>query len=228
VNVTENVTYTIRVVNLGPCNATEVNVTEYLSPLVRFISADAGVGYYNQTTNVWHIGTLPVNTPAILNIVCKVMGNGTIENRVLVDSYENDTNPGNNHYEMNVTSDFIVDLGVTKNVNVSGYVNVTDLVEFTITVYNNGPCNATNVYVGEVLSPHLILVSSNATKGRYESGTWRVGNLTVGEVHNLTIVARVNSVGTISNAVVINGYQNDTNRSNNNGWDITIYFSFYC
>ncbi len=216
VNVTENVTYTITVVNLGPCNATDVTVAEKLSSLVRFIKADPEVGYYNKSNNVWYIGNLSVNTPVVLTIVCKVLANGTIENAVVADCHENDTNLNNNHDAINVTSDFVVDLGVSKTVNVTGTVNVGDYVEFNITVYNIGPCNATNVYVGELLNPNLIFVSSNATKGRYDGLTWRIGNLTAGEVHNLTIVAQVISPGIISNLVVVNGKEFDRNMSNNN------------
>ena len=116
----------------------------------------------------------------------------------------------------NITAVANVDLKITKDVNVSGVISVTDRVKFTITVTNNGPCNATGVYVGERLSPHLRHVSNVTTIGEYDGATWIIGNLNSGEVHNLTIIAEVISEGNISNVVAIFGNDNDTNKSNNN------------
>ena len=53
---------------------------------------------------------------------------------------------------------------IKKDVNVtSDLIYVLDKIKYTITVYNAGPCNATNVNVSEVLSPHLKLDHYNAT-----------------------------------------------------------------
>ena len=48
----------------------------------------------------------------------------------------------------NITALPLVDLDITKKVNVT-LVNVSDLIEYIITVVNNGPSNASDVVVSE-------------------------------------------------------------------------------
>ncbi len=214
-NVLDIIKFNITVFNDGPCNATGVYVDEMLDFRLSMLSCNATKGRYENGT--WNIGVLNAGENATLTIVAQVVYSGNISNAVVVYSYENDTNLTNNRDAIkNITAIANVDLGIIKIVNVTGFVNVTDKIKFTITVYNRGPCNATGVYVGEVLSNHLKMLSSNATKGKYDGSTWVIDNLNKGEVQNLTIIAEVISSGNISNAVAITGNDNDTNKSNNN------------
>ena len=215
INVLDRITFTITVVNDGPCNATGVIVEEFLDNHLKMISHNASVGTYKGGT--WNIGNLSKDGVATLTIVSQVVYSGNISNSVHVIGFENETNYKNNYASIkNLTAIANVDLQVNKYVNVSGIVNVTDKIEFVITVTNNGPCNATGVYVGETLSPLLKVISNKTTIGKWDGSTWIIGMLNNGAVHNLTIVAEVISPGTISNAVAIHGNDNDTNQSNNN------------
>ena len=215
INVLDVIQFDIIVHNNGPCNATGVIVEELIDSHLEVLSNTTTSGKYEAGT--WNIGNLANGSSATLTIVAKVIYSGVISNKVHVSGFENETNYKNNDAEIkNMTAIANVDLMITKKVNVTGVVNVTNLIEFTITVTNNGPCNATGVYVGETLSPHLKMISNKTTIGEYDGSTWIIGNLNSGEVHNLTIVAEVISAGTISNAVAIVGNDNDTNRSNNN------------
>ena len=222
VNVTKDVIavldvikFDIEVFNDGPCNATGVIVQELVDDHLQIISNTTSQGKYSGGT--WNIGNMTNGTNATLTIVAKVVYSGNISNVVRVSGFENETDYTNNVAKIkNITAVANVDLKVTKDVNVSGVISVTDRVKFTITVTNNGPCNATGVYVGERLSPHLRHVSNVTTIGEYDGATWIIGNLNSGEVHNLTIIAEVISEGNISNVVAIFGNDNDTNKSNNN------------
>ncbi len=110
----------------------------------------------------------------------------------------------------------IVDLQISKEVNVtSGVVNVSDLIKFTITVRNNGPSDASGVYVSEVLNPNLKMLYNTTSVGTYDGFTWTIGDLANQSSAVLTIVARVVSTGNISNVVSVKGVENDTNASNN-------------
>ena len=116
----------------------------------------------------------------------------------------------------NITSLPIVDLQISKEVNVtSGVVNVSDLIKFTITVRNNGPSDASGVYVSEVLNPNLKMLYNTTSVGTYDGFTWTIGDLANQSSAVLTIVARVVSTGNISNVVSVKGVENDTNASNN-------------
>ena len=222
VNVTANVVsvldvikFNITVFNDGPSNATGVIVEEFLDDHLEMISNTPSVGTYSKGT--WNIGNLLKGANATLEIVARIVYSGNISNTVHVSGFENETDYTNNDAAIkNLTAVANVDLKINKKVNVTGTVNVTDKIEFIITVTNNGPCNATGVYVSEILSSHLKILSNKTTQGKYDGSTWIVGNLNSGDVHNLTIVAEVISAGTISNAVAIFGSDNDTNRSNNN------------
>ena len=220
VNVTDLVEYNITVVNAGPCNATGVNVTEKLSPFVKLVKAEADVGYYDNSTNIWHIGDLSVNKPVVLTLTVQVIANGTIENIVIAKSRENDTNKSNNNGSSdNVTALPIVDIRISKVVNTT-VVNVNDLIEYTITVVNYGPSNATGVNVTDKLSDLLKFVSSESSRKGIaydnKTGASEIGNLKVDETVILTIVARVISNGTIENVVFVKSNENDTNLTNNN------------
>ncbi|WP_303371178.1 Ig-like domain repeat protein [Methanobrevibacter sp.] len=214
INVTNIIKYTITVFNDGPSNATGIVVGEVLDYRLRMISFNESVGTYADGT--WNIPRLNNGTNATLTIIAEVIYSGNITNVVNVTSYENDTNMSNNYYNITNLAIAYVDLQINKTVNVTGFVNVTDKIKFTIQVYNAGPANATGVYVSEILSPHLHMTYSNVTIGEYDGATWVIGNLNKGIVHNLTIIAEVISAGNISNAVNITGQDNDTNMSNNN------------
>ena len=215
VNVLDVIKFNITVFNDGPSNATGVIVEELLDDHLEMISNNPSVGTYSKGT--WNIGNLLKGANATLTIVARIVYSGNISNAVHVSGFENETNYTNNYAAIkNLTAIANVDLKITKIVNVTGIVNVTDKIKFTITVTNNGPCNATGVYVSETLSPHLKILSNNTSQGKYDGSTWIVGNLNKGDVHNLTIIAEVMSAGTISNAVAIFGSDNDTNKSNNN------------
>ena len=196
-------------------NATGVIVEELIDDHLEIISNTTTLGTYSAGT--WNIGNMANGTNATLTIVAKVVYSGNISNAVHVSGFENETNYTNNYASIkNMTAIANVDLKITKEVNVTGVIHVFDIIKFVISVTNNGPCNATGVYVGETLSPHLRMISNTTTIGEYDGTTWLINNLNKGEVHNLTIIAEVISAGNISNAVSIIGNDNDTNKSNNN------------
>lgn len=218
VNVTNYIKFTITVTNNGPCNATNVNVSEILSDCLNLTKNETEFGYYNKTTGIWHIGDLANGSTAVLNITAQVIKAGTIDNVVIATSDENDTDPDNNKDELIIEAVPIVDVSITKEVNVSSSeVDITDLIKFTITVHNAGPCNATGVNVSEVISPALKFINYTSTAGKYNvtEGIWYIGNSNVGDTENLTIVARVEYSGVISNEVIVTSNENDTNLTNN-------------
>ncbi|MDO5859526.1 Ig-like domain repeat protein, partial [Methanobrevibacter sp.] len=212
VNVTDKITFTIVVTNNGPSNATKVNVTEVLDSRFRLLENHTTRG--NFTGKYWYIGDLANKTNATLTLLVEVKSDGYIENRVEVTSFENDTNPYNNHDMVAVYSSIIYDLQITKTVNVTK-VNVTDKILYTITVHNNGPCDAEGVYVGEIFDyDHLRMVGNHTEDGTFD-GTWVIGKLANQSTAVLTIEALVINNGTIPNVAIVYS-EHDTNKSNNN------------
>ena len=218
INATDKIEFKITVYNDGPCDATNVSVSEYLDYHLLMISNTPSKGVYNYTNSTWYIGDLANGTNATLKIIAQVIYSGNITNAVMVTCHEDEMNYTNNRYAIkNITAKANVDLNITKEVNVTGFINVTDKIKFTITVTNNGPANATGVFVGETLDSHLELISYDAPRGTtYDGYTWNIGILDKDEVLKLIIIARAISAGNITNAVTITGNDNDTNKSNNN------------
>ena len=78
-------------------------------------------------------------------------------------------------------------------------------ITYTVEVFNRGPEDDTNVTVQDVLPAELTYVSSNATRGTYNSSTniWTIGNLAVNETVSLSITARVDEATTITNVAQV-------------------------
>lgn len=78
-------------------------------------------------------------------------------------------------------------------------------VSFTVTVSNDGPGDATNVAVKDILPNGYTYVSSFTTDGNYDSktGVWSIGSLGNGSTTNLAIEAIVNTQGNYMNLAEI-------------------------
>ncbi len=110
------------------------------------------------------------------------------------------------------------DLSLTKTVDVATPA-VGSEVNFTITVSNAGPANATGVVVTDKLPSGFTYVS-DSSGGTYNpvTGIWSVGTVAVGVNQVLTITATVNDSGSYINiAEVTASNQSDPNRNNNSG-----------
>jgi uncharacterized repeat protein (TIGR01451 family) len=109
------------------------------------------------------------------------------------------------------------DLVVTKTS--TAIVKEGQPITFTVTVSNpTGPTDATLVQVLDVNGGAFTYLTSSASQGTFThtTGVWDVGTLTVGSSATLSINAKVNSCGNISNtASVSRSGQFDPNTANN-------------
>jgi len=113
----------------------------------------------------------------------------------------------------------IPDLEVTKvvdNVN----PNEGDIINYTVTVTNNGPDTATNIEITDQIPVELSYVSDTPSQGNYNIGTgiWTVGSLVNGAGATLIIRATFDVVGNprvINTASVTAVDQGDPDATNN-------------
>ncbi|MBO5150790.1 MAG: Ig-like domain repeat protein, partial [Methanobrevibacter sp.] len=194
ITIGDEIVYTIVVVNNGPSNATNVNVTENLKGNVEFINVNASKGDYDKSTGIWAVGTLKYNESVTLILTVKVLSGETIENAVSVNSTENDTKPGNNNYTSeNVTVNKAPSFVDAEDVNLT-YGEV-----IVIPVHSE---NATGI-IYQIINPEGDVVS-NGTIGVGENITGL--DLSAGDyVINLTTIVDVNhTVATNTSKLTVN------------------------
>ena len=214
VNVSDNVTFTITITNLGPSNATNVNITDVLDDAFKFDGKSTNLTCtFDGKTIVWNVGNLTNGSSVSVSFNVTVLTNGTFTNVATVNSTENETGATN---ETNVTALPVVNLGIIKEVT-PGIVNVTDNVTFTITVTNYGPSNATNVNITDVLEDAFRFdgKSTNLTCS-FDGKTivWNVGSLANGSSFSVSFNVTVVKDGTFNNTVTTSCSENTTEVSN--------------
>jgi|GEM_PF-512680 len=208
-NYGDLVKWTLTVRNNGPNAATGVNVSDVLPSGLIYDSYVASVGRYSN--GVWTIGNLAKGASQTLEIISKIGKTGTIKNIAAVTGKEYDVDMSNNHDEASVNVANAADLAIVKTANVTK-PNYGDLVKWTLTVTNNGPNTATEVFVDDVIPKGLVLKNSDIY---YTNGRWSVGTLTSGQSRSLEIITLVNTTGNIKNVANVSGHEYDYNPLNN-------------
>ncbi|MFA7467750.1 MAG: DUF11 domain-containing protein, partial [Desulfotomaculaceae bacterium] len=112
-------------------------------------------------------------------------------------------NPGSisiaqtNNIKLNNQPYMLADMQVVKTVTPASGHNGQDPVVFTIVATNNGPSDATNVHVQDLLSDRYTYVTHTVSTGSYNqaTGDWNIGNLANGASATMTITATINPSG---------------------------------
>ncbi|MEE3490611.1 MAG: Ig-like domain repeat protein, partial [Methanobrevibacter sp.] len=219
VSVGDLVRFTITVKNTGLSNATNVIVTDTLDSTFYFNSTDCAEYCTRDGQKItWTIPKLANGTSKVIELVVKVINNGTFSNVASVNSTENTTNVPSNI--ANVTVGPKVNLTVVKTANVTQNLHVGDLVNFTITVTNHGPSNATNVEIVDELNNSFGFISAHGNKRQVNAKvTWTIPKIANGNSASVWIVVRILANGTLSNVAAVNSTENATAK---NGTNITV------
>ena len=119
------------------------------------------------------------------------------------------------------------DLAATKTAS-STSITLGQKDTFTIIVKNTGPSTAvpTGVTATDALPAGFTYVSSTVNKGTYNSttGAWSIGSMPLNESDTLTVIGTSNTVGTITNKVVITKDNFDFNQTNDTATAVvTVY-----
>ena len=207
-NVGDNVVFTLVVENQGPSEATGVVVTDVLPSGFSYVS-DTGGGAYSNTTGLWTIGALAASAQTQIQITATVLPTGgyvnvaeiTAHNEADIDSSpNNDLLTEDDQDQVVVQPVNLVDLEVVKTANTMT-PNVGQSITFTIVVSNNGPSDATEVVVTDLLASGYQYSSSTVSTGVYEplNGSWTIGGMSAANSETLTISALVLPDGEYSN-----------------------------
>lgn len=220
--------YTITINNDGPDVATNVDVTDLLPTGVTHTGNTPSQGTYNSGTGVWDVGNLSNGGFATLVIDADVTGTGIIDNIAQVtatDQNDADSTPNNNvpaeddQDNAIITVPEVADLSLTKTVDNNTPVS-GGTITYTVTVTNDGPDDADNVVVNDLISGVVITYQSHvASQGTYNSGTgdWSIGTLANGASVTLDITVLFNGGTHTNGAEVTASDQNDPDSTPNNG-----------
>jgi uncharacterized repeat protein (TIGR01451 family)/fimbrial isopeptide formation D2 family protein len=220
----QQVVYTVTIYNDGPDDATSVRVTDKVPVGLTYVSSVPGAGNtYVSGTGVWTIaGTFTHGTSKVLTITATATSSADVTNiaEVTHSAVGDPNSTPNNHvttendYATALTHPLIADMAVTKTVSDS-HPNVGTNVTFTITATNNGPDDAPNAKVVDVLPAGMTYVSSNPSVGSWAGNTWTIGTLNNGASATLTLTASVDTAGSKTNTAVVSADPFDLVPGNN-------------
>ncbi len=166
----DTVTFTVTVTNNGPAQASNVSIDDALPA-----GLTAGTITFSQgsfTAPTWTIGTIDSGSNATLTIQATVDAGtagsiitNTVTN-VTLDQVDSDTTADDPSESITVGN--ATDLVIGKTVD-NGTPDEGDTVTFTVTVTNNGPAQATNVSIDDVLPAGLTIGSVTPSTGTWSS-----------------------------------------------------------
>jgi uncharacterized repeat protein (TIGR01451 family)/fimbrial isopeptide formation D2 family protein len=213
----DTVQFTVSLVNNGPDTATNVSVHDALPAGLAFSSSTPSQGSYDDSTGTWAVGALAKDAAATLVVNATVTAGGSHTNTATATADQYDPDPDNNTDDASLTSR-MADVGVTKTVVDDPTPNVGDTIHYSLTVTNHGPDPVTQLVVHDALPAGLTLVSSTPSQGDYvpATGSWSIGNLSIGGSATMTIAARVTASGQIDNTLAfVSMLQTDEIGANN-------------
>ncbi|WP_458403981.1 right-handed parallel beta-helix repeat-containing protein [Methanobrevibacter sp.] len=216
--VEENVTYDINLYNDGPHNLSDITVIESVPD--GFILLD-----YNRDN--WDIigesenklifrytgnnGILESKMKIVLTLTFNATKAGKFNNTIQVSSNETNLREVNSSNETTVRP--FVDLNIVKEHNLTGDISVDDLINFTITVTNNGRSNATNVNITDILNNVFEIVSiGNESLIDYNDNhklTWIIPKLNKGETTQVNVIVKILANGTYNNTAYAKSDESD-------------------
>jgi uncharacterized repeat protein (TIGR01451 family) len=234
VNVGDAVQYTVYARNLGTGTATGVVLRDVLPSTMTYVSHSTQTGTYSQSTGLWTIGTMASGARVMLDITARPNTTGTIVNTASLDDIDQtDGNSSNNEDTATITvgsgggggggGGSGTDIAITKIVN-DETPTVGQQVTYTITAFNNGPRDASDVTVRDVLPAGVTYVSNSTADGSYNSNTgiWTIGDLDEGDTARLYITATATQTGTIVNTAKLDDSDPNDTRSINDEDSATI------
>ncbi len=186
VNVGDKVTFLVTATNNGPNTATNINIRDIIPAGLTGVVVTPSLGTYNSTTGIWTIPSLLNGSSAILNITGTVSASmaGIITNNTATEISQTENNT---QLPTNTVGVYTKKANVVLSQTVNSPVNVGGNVTYIVWATNNGPDNATNIIINNVLQSGLSGVSYTPSVGSYSNGVWTIPSLANGSSATLTI-----------------------------------------
>ncbi len=212
INAQDNITYTITVNNLGPSDATAVQVTDNLpSNMVAFVSATGGVTPSGNVLTFNPIASIASGGSVQLDVTITGPAAGSVSNTASVASAVGDPVPANNS-----TTLILPIAAADLVVSVTGPVNAApgDIINFIVTLSNQGPSGAVGVTLRNTLPTNatFVDVSPAASGGTPAAPEWSIARLDAGHDTVFTVRVIAPLIGDVVNtAAVVSSSSTDPN-----------------
>ena len=216
-NVGDTITFTTVLTNNGPDTGTGVVVSVPVPSGLTFVSAAPGQGGFNGATGAWAVGTVASGGSVTLVVTVKVASPNPQTDAATISAADQYDTVAANDTASATETPRLADLAVTKTVD-DPTPNVGDVVTFTVAVVNNGPNDATNVVLRDLVPTGLSYLSASPGQGTYDrnTGLWAVGLVPSGASRSITITVRVvNATPQTNTAAVVSSDEYDPVPGNN-------------
>ncbi len=240
----ENVTYTIKIRNVGTDTAHNVIVDAGLVSGLVYTSSAVSQGEYNLFLEIWNVGTLKPGDSATLTLVLfPLVVDSVITNFFQVshvDESDTDSTPGNDtNNTPNEDDEALVTIfgppqppqgGVTADLSLfvsldSTNYNLYENVTYHLVLVNNGPDAAAGISVSAELPQGFVYTSDTTANGEYNLyfERWDVGFLAAGDTArlDLTLFALVTDSSVTNFFQVLTSDQGDPDSTPGNDTDNT-------
>lgn len=227
VNRGDQFTYTIDIANAGPSGATNVEVVDTLPTGVTFVSATGGTvtppsgGSSDVTVNVGNVAS-GGSAQVTITVSADQTAGASVTNSALVRSDEStagfDTDTTNNTTTEATALQSTIDLVVTKTDSADPVIPGQSF-DYTITVTNNGPSDATLVSLTDNIPDGIQITNVVASTGTVttpasaqdaiaannDDMTVDIGNVATTDTVTITVTALVlaDTTGTLSNVATV-------------------------
>ena len=255
INVCDTFVVTYRVYNTGQADAWEVSATLDINPpgSVRIADGEGGYSQYLGTIEGWSDFGDSQYKESTFTLHCKMACESTLT--IIpsgrdecgwidydLDDYtiymESSAEPGAriSPAMIDIASETVkqlesgaLDLGITKTVDDASPAEEQD-INFTITVTNYGPTDASGIEVTDLLPAELIYVDDTASQGAYDAdtGIWAVGSLVDGTSATLVITATVDTADPIENCAEITAVDQPDPYGDNDIACLTLNLTTWC
>jgi len=207
----DTVTFVLVANNKGPVMAQDVQVNFPIEDGYNYLS-HTGEGSYDPASG-WNPGQLNPDSEMQLVIEAEVKTNASYDVIANISGLQHDPDlSDNSDLTGTMSSNIIISMSLDNL-----QATTDELVTFTIDLVNQGPYEATEVFIHDKLPTGYTYQEHNAGQGVYDpsTGIWAVESLETDQALSLDITARVNAKGNYQNVAEAVAYQYDYESDNN-------------